>query len=393
MPTASVQGDRTQHVYLVPGFLGLVNLGQISYFGHVQRALAERFTALAFRARIHLVRTPPTASLPERAAHLAGTIAATTRGRAGGLHLIGHSSGGLDVRLLTAPGVRLPTEVRLEPLVGRVRTVVTISTPHYGTPLAAFFATLRGQQLLQVLSLNTMYVLHFGHLPLSALLRMGGTALRLGEQIVNSELLGELFSRLLEDFSVGRRRAVRAVLREVVRDRPLMLQLTPEAMEVFNASVLPRAGIRYGSVVTQGARPSPRGILAAGLDPAAQVTHAVYAGLYQLNASARERRARRLTPDQRRALTRAFRSAPTAKGSDGIVPTLSQAWGRVIHATVADHMDALGHFADATHRPPHVDWLVSGSRFDRRRFEALIDDVVRFIAGARRSRAGLSAVV
>ena len=383
----SLQGDRPHHVYLVPGFLGFVNLGRISYFGHLQRALAERFGALGFHARIHLVRTPPTASLPERAAHLAETIAATAPARDAGLHLIGHSSGGLDVRLLTAPGVRLPTEVHLERLASRVRTVVTMSTPHHGTPLAAFFTTLRGQQLLQVLSLNTMYVLHFGHLPISALLRMGGMALRLGEQIVNSEVLGELFSRLLEDFSVGRRRAVRAVLREVVRDQSLMLQLTPEAMELFNASVLPRAGIRYGSVVTQGARPSLRGTVRAGLDPAAQVTHAVYAGLYQLNASAKKHRSRRLTPDQRRALKRAYGSAPTAAGSDGIVPTLSQTWGRVIHAAVADHLDALGHFGDAAHQPPHVDWLVSGSRFDRRRFEALVDDVSRFVAGAPRSRA------
>ena len=376
----TLQEDRAHHVYLVPGFLGFVNLGRLSYFGHMQRALAERFTAQSFAAKIHLVRTPPTASLPERAAHLADTIAATAPRRDAALHLIGHSSGGLDVRLLTAPGVRLPTEIHLERLAARVRTVVTISTPHHGTPLAAFFTTLRGQQLLQVLSLNTMYVLRFGHLPISALLRMGGTALRLGEQIVNSEMIGELFSRLLADFSVGRRRAVRAVLREVVRDQSLMLQLTPEAMELFNATVLPRAGIRYGSVVTEGARPGLRSTLGAGLDPAAQVTHAVYAGLYQLNATARKRRSVRLTPDQRRSLERAYGTAPTARGNDGIVPTLSQTWGRVIHATVADHLDALGHFGDSAHQPPHVDWLVSGSRFDRRRFEALIDDVARFVA-------------
>ena len=381
-----LQENRTHHVYLVPGFLGFVNFGRLSYFGHVQRALGERLTALSFAARINLVRTPPTASLPERAAYLAETIAATAPRRVAGLHLLGHSSGGLDARLLTAPGVRLPTEIHLERLAARVRTVVTISTPHRGTPLAAFFTTLRGQQLLQLLSLNTMYVLRFGHLPISALLRMGGTALRLGDQIVNSEMIGELFSRLLADFSVGRRRAVRAVLREIVRDQSLMLQLTPEAMEVFNASVLPRAGIRYGSVVTEGPRPSLRSTLGAGLDPAAQVTHAVYAGLYQLNATARSRRSRRLTPDQRRALKRAYGTAPTARGSDGIVPTLSQTWGRVIHATVADHLDALGHFGDAAHQPPHVDWLVSGSRFDRRRFEALIDDVARFVAGVARSR-------
>ena len=373
---------RMHDVYLVPGFLGFVNLGRITYFGHVRRILGERFTALGLDARIHLVRPPPTASLPTRAARVAEAIAATARRGDAPLHLIGHSSGGLDVRLLTAPGVGLATDVDVERLAGRVRTVVTMSTPHHGTPLASFFTTLRGQQLLQVLSLNTIYVLHFGHLPISALLWMGGMALRFGDLVVNSELLDELFSRLLEDFTVGRRRAVRALLRDVVQDQSLMLQLTPEAMEVFNASVLPRPGVRYGAVVTQGARPSLRATLAVGLDPAAQVTHAVYGALYQLIATVPRRRSSRLTPSQTRALRRAYGAIPSWDLSDGIVPTLSQTWGHVIHAAVADHLDALGHFGDSASDPPHVDWLVSGSGFDRAGFEVLMDDVARFVAAA-----------
>jgi len=378
--------DRTCDVYLSPGFLGFVNLGRITYFGHLRQALSERFAALGFDARIHIVRTPPTASLPTRAARLAETIARTARKGDAPLHLIGHSSGGLDVRLLTAPGVALPTAVDVERVAGRVRTVVTVSTPHHGTPLASFFTTLRGQQLLQVLSLNTIYVLHFGHLPISALLWMGARVLRFGEIVANSELLDELFSRLLEDFTAGRRRAVRALLRDVVRDQALMLQLTPEAMEVFNASVLPRTRVRYGSVVTQAARPSLRATLAAGLDPAAQVTHAVYGALHQLIEATPIRRARRLVPQQTRALRRAYGATPSETASDGIVPTLSQVWGHVIHAAAADHLDALGHFRDAAHDPPHVDWLVSGSDFDRPRFEALVDDVVRFVAGPTRRK-------
>lgn len=69
--------------------------------------------------------------------------------------------------------------------------------------------------------------------------------------------------------------------------------------------------------------------------------------------------------------------------SDGIVPTRSQAWGDVVHAAVADHLDVLGHFRGPSHDPPHVDWLVTGSGFDRTRFEALWSDVTRFLtAGA-----------
>src|SRR5512140_3569596 len=84
--------DRTPHVYLIPGFLGFANLGRIAYFGHVRRILATNLAAAGLDARIHIVHTPPTASLPRRAVCLAATIAATA-GESGPLYLIGHSSG------------------------------------------------------------------------------------------------------------------------------------------------------------------------------------------------------------------------------------------------------------------------------------------------------------
>ncbi len=372
---------RTHHIYLVPGFLGFANLGRITYFGHVGRVLSERLSASGFEPHIHVVRTSPTASLPTRAARVAEVIDATAPRGGAPLHLIGHSSGGLDVRLLTAPGVGLPTALDVERIAARVRTVVTVSTPHHGTPLASLFTSLRGQQLLQLLSLNTVYVLNFGHLPLAAALWMGSLLVRFGGLVANSNLLDELFGRLLEDFTPRRRRAVRELLTDVVRDQALMLQLTPEAMEVFNASVLQRPGIRYGAVVGQAARPTLRSTFAVGLDPAAQVTHALFSTLYRVIAAAPRRVSPEPAPDIARALRRAFDDPPSASASDGIVPTLSQAWGHVIHATTGDHLDVLGHFRDAAHEPPHVDWLVSGSGFDRRRFDALWSDVVRFLVG------------
>jgi triacylglycerol lipase len=385
--------DPRHHVYLVPGFLGFAHLGRLTYFGHVRRLLTERLTALGLEPRIHIVRTSPTASLPDRAARVAEVIDATARRGGAPLHLIGHSSGGLDVRLLTAPGVGLPTALDVERLAARVRTVVTVSTPHHGTPIASFFTTLQGQKLMQLLSLSTIYVLNFGHLPLAALLWMGSFFVRFGGLIAGSELLDELFGKLLEDFTPGRRRAVRKLLRDVVRDQALMLQLTPEAMEVFNASVLQRPGIRYGAVVGQAAPPSLRATLHAGIDPAAQVTHALYSGLYRLIEAPPVRVSPQLAPAQARVLRRAYRAVPSPAANDGIVPTLSQAWGQVIHAAVADHLDVLGHFRDAEHDPPHVDWLVSGSDFDRRRFEALWSDVAQFLVpdAARQPKRGRAA--
>ena len=377
----------THHVYLVPGFLGFANLGRLTYFGHVRRILVERFEAFGVDARIHVVRTQPTTSLPGRASRLADTIAATAGDGDGPIHLIGHSSGGLDVRLLTSPGVALRTRRDLPRLTARVRTVVTVATPHHGTPLASFFTTLQGQRLLQLLALGTIYVLHFGSLPLSALLWMGGVYSRVDNLFMNNELLDELFGRLFTDFTPARRRSVHAILGEVVSDQALMLQLTPEAMDVFNAAVGPHPGARYGAVVTQAARPGLGTTIGAGLDPGAQVTLAIYGALYSLAAATPPHLTPRLAPEVARALRHTYGAVPSNADNDGIVPTRSQAWGHLLHAAVADHLDVLGFFRDASLDPPHVDWIVTGSGFTRPHFEALWDDVSRFVVGEHASSA------
>ena len=80
------------------------------------------------------------------------------------------------------------------------------------------------------------------------------------------------------------------------------------------------------------------------------------------------------------ALRRAYGRVPPPSANDGIVPTLSQVHGRLLHAAWADHHDVLGHFHGPTHVPPHFDWVCSGSGFDRDHFVALWGDVARFLA-------------
>src|SRR5207244_9594294 len=79
------------HLYLVPGFFGFTNLGELKYFAHVLDFLRARARALGVRADIHVVRTHPTASLPQRAALVVETIAETI-GRAGALNVNGHTT-------------------------------------------------------------------------------------------------------------------------------------------------------------------------------------------------------------------------------------------------------------------------------------------------------------
>ena len=80
------------HIYLVPRFFGFANLGELKYYGHVREFLVQRSAAAGLDARVHAVKTHPTASLPTRAARLLAEV----------IHLIGHSSGGCALPATTS---------------------------------------------------------------------------------------------------------------------------------------------------------------------------------------------------------------------------------------------------------------------------------------------------
>ncbi len=375
----SARRRRQAHaIYLIPGFFGFTNLGRLRYFTHVDRFLRERCAERGIEARVHVVRTHPTASLAKRAALVVESVARTLRGRSEIVHLIGHSTGGIDARLAATPGVVLPTELDVERWAGRVRSVVGVSSPQHGTPLAAALTTRRGQRTLALLSLVTSYVLRFGHLPLSVLLGIAAAFGR-GETRGEGTLIDDLSQQLLEDFSLARRRAVGRLLREVFEDQSLLLQLTPEAMDLFAATVRDRPGVRYGSVVTRSRPPGLSTTLAAGLDPGAQAIHAIYGAIYRLSAKARPAATPQPSATQRRALRRAYGKVSGVHANDGIVPTRAQLHGHVIAAVRGDHLDVIGHFNDPASDPPHFDWLTTGSGFDRARFEAVWDGVLGFL--------------
>ena len=68
----------------------------------------------------------------------------------------------------------------------------------------------------------------------------------------------------------------------------------------------------------------------------------------------------------------------TDTDSDGIVPTLSMLWGKLLWTGEADHLDVLGHFHDKLKPSDHTDWLTSGSAFNRRRFSELLNTIAEF---------------
>lgn len=358
------------HVYLIPGFFGFANLGDLPYFAHVRAVLAATFARRGLEVEIHTVPTLPTASLPRRTARLVECIADNGGGDAEHLHLVGHSTGGLDARLMVSPGVSLPTAHAVEPLAKKVRSVACVASPHLGAPQAAFFTSVLGNELLRVLSLATVHLIRIGTLPLPAIVALAGTLPGAGR--VRSPLpavLDQVYRTLLADFDATRRAEIEQFFAESGADQSLLLQLTPESMAVFNAAVHPRPGVKYGSVVTLGRPPSWTGAREIGVSPNGQAAYALYRGLYRLAEKLDPMLLAPLTEAHKQALLDSYGALPTAADNDAIVPSRSQIYGDIIAAVTCDHHDIIGHFSDRSVEPPHIDWLATRSGFSRTKFE------------------------
>ncbi len=206
------------HVFLIPGFFGFANMGQLLYFAHTRRLLPRKLDDVGLECRIHCVNTLPTASIRKRAERVLVTMAREADDDLP-IHLVGHSSGGLDARLLVSPGASLNSSVDVERFARRVRSVTSISTPHHGTPVATFFNSLFGQQVLKVLSLSTLYVLRYGRLPSSVLFKIGAVLAHLDDYVgLKNNILDQLYSQLLSDFSPERRKAVESFFSDIGAD-------------------------------------------------------------------------------------------------------------------------------------------------------------------------------
>jgi hypothetical protein len=123
-------------------------------------------------------------------------------------------------------------------------------------------------------------------------------------------------------------------------------------------------------------------LLEIGVDPVNQAQYVMYYSLSRLAAGYQY-----AAPDgeHERTFREAFGEVPDADANDGIVPTLSQPWGRCVAAASADHLDIIGHYAgEPSDRPDerHYDWLTTHSRFRTKQFRDVWRRVVRFLAEA-----------
>lgn len=368
-------------IFLIPGFFGFVDLGDLAYWGPAHTALNDQLGPALGDVALHVVPVPPTASLRVRSRVLVDTIDRLS-GPDDPVHLIGHSSGGLDARLLITPHVKLCEAERAEAIAARVRSVVTVATPHRGTPSAELFASASGKRLLRLFSVSTAYVLRRGPLPVRLLMRLANTAQRAVNRLPGQRELGlddHLFDALLGEFSPERREAVRAFLGDIRSDQGLLSQIAPHAMDIFDATAPDRPGVAYGCVVTRARRPGARGVLRRGFSPLEHSVAALYAACWLMASRQGPDHLPTLDDRQAGALRRAYGDLPSSRDNDGMVPALSQVHGRVVAAVAADHLDILGHYPDPHAQPPRYDWLTSGSGFRRPQFEQAWQQVGAFI--------------
>jgi len=252
--------------------------------------------------------------------------------------------------------------------------VTTLNTPHYGSPGGAFFTTSQGQRLLYAVSAVTVASLRLGSPPLtltSALVAaFGRTHQRAGLELRLIDRIVDTLERALEKDA---RDEVQAWLRQIRDDQGALAQLMPESMDLFQAGVENKPGLRYQCVASYTPPRRARRMIRDLRRPWIPVSAALFHLLYRVAAAEDTRYPYAPADGGYQVLGSALGEVPAPDANDGVVPLRSQLWGELVWAGKGDHLDVVGHFDDP---PRHHDWLCSGSRFDQACFDEMMRRIV-----------------
>jgi triacylglycerol lipase len=371
-------------IMLVPGFFGFSRLGGVYYFRHVEAALERAVRGTGHSVRVVSVPTIPTGSIRKRARRLSEAIYDAGPSEGERVHVVGHSTGGVDARLLVTPGVSL--DPRSDAAAEVVHSVVTLATPHFGTPMASFFTSLAGKHLLVAFSLVMVQSMHGVKGRSSALLgRLLSYVSRLDDIFgLDNTILDYFAEQLLADFDATSRDEVLLWADSISKDQGALVQLTPEGMDIFNAAVYDNPDVRYFSYLTAAPRPSLLGLVRGLPDPYYPSSYALFAALCRVAGMDPALYPYPPFPkDLVEAAAFVWGGTPDFRLSDGIVPSCSQIWGHVAGLVRGDHLDVCGHFHAGRGDTSHTDWLRSGAHFTVGTFEQLWTDIaLRLIGGA-----------
>ena len=359
-------------------------MGTLNYFHRIAEVLGRALKDRGLPAKIVEVPTQPTSSIRRRAVYLLQTVMSHKGVEDRNLHFVGHSTGGLDLRLLLTPGVQLKPSKEEEKVAQRTRSAITLSTPHFGTPLANFFTSLNGRNFLNLLTL--MVTSGPGRLGLYLGARFLATVAHLDDYIgQKGTILDSLSERLFRHITPDQGNEIWEFFRAISQDQGGMVQLTPEAIDLFNASVPDRKGIDYLSFVTAAPPPRMNWSHWKGQNLYNPVTMALYTVGYLITR--REHR-HYPYPSPANAVKKQIQAKLPFKlhpgTNDGIVPTLSQVWGRIGGVIVGDHLDVVGQFPQMMDGHRYAGWLHSGANFREEHFYKLWSDIADVIVRAER---------
>lgn len=369
-------------VVLNPGFLGFGAFGPrhrplIEYFARVKDWLAR---GLPHETRFVSHEPPPTSSLALRVSRLHDRVQSLLREGVQGrtvrkVHIVGHSTGGVDARLLANrkylwPGG--PEASARDELCARLGAIVTLAAPLHGTPVASRLTTTMELSIPALFLLSIIASSHgirlAGHL---------GDAYRTAKKLLlqrstpNEDLIASLAG--VDDETANQ---IRRFLDEIVRDHRLVGDLTVEAMRELNAAIAGGDPASLACFVTVG--PAPGLHLSDAIALArAPILRSLYVGGYGLAAVPPPVNSRARVPDGLWVGPHSSRfRADDPRGNDGLVPLWSQtAEGRAAGLVAGDHLDPIGRYESAG-----FTIFSSGSRFDDARFRALWSAVARVIS-------------
>ena len=132
-------------IVLVHGLLGFSSIGyhgRLDYFRGVMKHLENNPQVLRGEGKVYVADLDPTDTIPSRAIQLRDFIQGRIYDREEAafryqkVNIIAHSMGGLDTRYMIA-NLSMDTADR-SPMADRVASLISIGTPHLGSPVADF---------------------------------------------------------------------------------------------------------------------------------------------------------------------------------------------------------------------------------------------------------------
>jgi hypothetical protein len=402
-------------VVLIPGFFGYSAFGPdnrpiLEYFGGVRAVLQRRLPDHFIVAH----EPPPTGTLESRVKSLDDAVGKLLRGeqlphgreafQAERVHLVGHSTGGVDARLFANPAYTWKGAPSRDERIEAVGDIVTVSAPFHGTPLAT---NIEGENALLLEGIRVLTML--GVFSDGDLVKVGLEIAKLSPlaipKAIASALAPQHFLRSFASLFVGKDHALHedtkslfaAIARkkepqtdselvatqvgkffgQIEKHHELLGDLRVDSMAKTTERLAPSDHGRIHSYVTVA--PSPPAVPLLDLDAIRHlelVQAIIYATLYKDTKEPPAVKAS--VPEGPEVGDGApLELVGGASASDGVVPTRSQTIkGTAAGVVLGDHLDVVGSFDGGS----GANVMRSGARFKKDRFEKLWTEIAGKLA-------------